>query len=81
MPVRGIGEHSASVRAAVIERLSWLGFELDSAANREHALVISTPTSRIQALVVPTNEELTIAMHSLRLVRGADGPWKEEATV
>ncbi len=77
----GIGERSASVRAAVVERLSWLGVELDSAANREHALVISTPTSRLQALVVPTNEELTIARHALRLVRGADGPSQEEATV
>ena len=65
----GIGEHSASLRAAVVERLGWLGLELDAGANAGHAPVISMPTSRIKALVVPTNEELMIARHALRLIR------------
>jgi acetate kinase len=66
----GIGEHSPEVRTAVIERLAWLGVELDPASNAKHGPVISTDASRLKALVVPTNEELMIARHSLRLVRG-----------
>jgi acetate kinase len=65
----GIGEHSATIRAAVIERLGWLGLALDADGNTRHAPVISTPASRVKALVVPTNEELMIARHTLRLVR------------
>ena len=65
----GIGEHSASVRAAVTERLAWLGAELDEAANAASAAVISTPDSDLRVLVVPTNEELMIARHTLRLLR------------
>ena len=29
----GIGEHSAPVRARVLDRLAWLGFDVDAAAN------------------------------------------------
>ncbi|MGD9511105.1 MAG: acetate/propionate family kinase [Geminicoccaceae bacterium] len=65
----GIGEHSGSLRKDVVERLGWLGLELDREANARHASVISTAASRVKALVVPTNEELMIARHALQLVR------------
>jgi acetate kinase len=61
----GIGEHAPSVRAAVALRLAWLGLELDAAANARGDRRISTPASRVAALVVPTDEQLVIARHTL----------------
>jgi acetate kinase len=61
----GIGEHSAPTRAAICARLAWLGLELDPAANAAHARVISTPSSRVEIRIIPTNEELQIARHCL----------------
>ncbi len=65
----GIGENSAPVRARIADRLAWLGAELDPAANDAGAPVISTPSSRVALLVVPTDEELMIARHTLALLR------------
>jgi acetate kinase len=66
----GIGEHSAPVRARVLERLAWLGLELDAAANAAGKQRITTPGSRASALVIPTNEERVIARETLRLLGG-----------
>lgn len=62
----GIGENSAPFRARLLARLGPLGIRLDAAANREAAgpqepRVISTPDSSILVLVVPTDEEHSIA--------------------
>ena len=65
----GIGENSPAVRKAVLQRIAWLGFELDEAANEANRTAISKPASRLLALVIPTNEELMIARHTLRLLR------------
>jgi len=68
----GIGERSSIVRARVAERLAWLGADLDPAANDAGATVISGRQSRISLLVVPTDEELMIARHTLAaLSKGA----------
>ncbi len=67
----GIGEHSAAIRARVVERLAWLGATLDDAANVEARTVISTPDSELAVLVVPTDEEQMIARHTLHLLQGA----------
>jgi acetate kinase len=64
----GIGEKSDVVRARVAEKLGWLGATLDPAANAAGAATISTPDSRIAILVVPTDEELMIARHTLALL-------------
>jgi len=64
----GIGENSPPIRARVAERLAWLGAELDPAANAAGAAVVSTPASRVALLVVPTDEELMIARHTLALI-------------
>jgi acetate kinase len=61
----GIGERSSIVRSRVAERLVWLGADLDPAANEVGATVISRQRSRIALLVVPTDEELMIARHTL----------------
>jgi acetate kinase len=65
----GIGEHSPEIRARVLERLRWLGFELDHAANARHGPLITTAASPLKAWVVPTDEELMIARHTLALIR------------
>jgi acetate kinase len=64
----GIGENSATIRAAIAKTLAWLGAVLDSAANADRKLLISRPESRVALLVVPTDEELMIAQHTLRSV-------------
>lgn len=57
----GIGENSAMMRQAICEQLSWLGLTIDAAANTAHASVISAKGSNVQVLVLPTNEEATVA--------------------
>ena len=64
----GVGENSVPIRARIAERLGWLGAELDPAANEAGAVRISTPASRVALHVIPTDEELMIARHTLALV-------------
>jgi acetate kinase len=59
----GIGEHSAPVRASIVQASAWLGFTLDTAANDAHAQRITTATSALPAYVIATREELMIARH------------------
>ena len=65
----GIGEHSAPVRAALCGKLEWLGVKLDAQANTSGGPRISTPDSGVSVWVIPTDEELMIAQHTLALVR------------
>jgi acetate kinase len=67
----GIGERSVAVRARIAERLGWLGAELDPDANANGAPLISRQSSKVALYVVPTNEELMIARHSLALLSGS----------
>ena len=67
----GIGENSGVVRARIVERLAWLGASIDPAANVAHALRISRPDGRVAVLVVPTDEELMIARHTVTLLGGS----------
>jgi len=64
----GIGENSANIRARIADKLAWLGVVLDPAGNARHAQLISRPDSRIPVYVVPTDEELMIAQHTLSLL-------------
>jgi acetate kinase len=61
----GIGEHAPLVRERVCRQAAWLGLELDQAANEAGGPRISTGASRVSAWVIPTNEELMIARHTL----------------
>lgn len=65
----GIGENAPTVRRAVVERLSWLGIELSESANERNDMRISRDGSRVGCYVVPTDEELMIAQHTLRVLR------------
>jgi acetate kinase len=66
----GIGENAATVRAAIVSKLSWLGIKLDEEKNntRGREARISTPDSKVQVWVVPTNEELMIARDTLACI-------------
>jgi acetate kinase len=64
----GIGENSVSIRARIAEKLTWLGVVLDPAENAKHAGRISRSDSRIPVYVMPTDEELMIAQHTLTLL-------------
>jgi acetate kinase len=69
----GIGENSVLVRSRVLARLGFLGLAEDPAANAAHGRTtggrISLP-GPVQALVIPTDEELVIARDTARLVAG-----------
>jgi acetate kinase len=65
----GIGERAAAIREAVCRQAVWLGVELDPAANAAGGPRISTASSRVSAWVIPTNEELMIARHTLALAK------------
>jgi acetate kinase len=64
----GIGENAVPVRARICRDASWLGLELDEAANEHGGPCISRKGSRISAWVIPTNEELMIARHTQRVL-------------
>jgi acetate kinase len=70
----GIGENSTTVRARTVAHLRFLGLMLDPAANAVHGRGQAgriTLSTRPQALVVPTNEELMIAMDTAEIVQRA----------
>jgi acetate kinase len=67
----GVGENTASVRAASLAGLEGLGIEVDAgrnAASSHDARVISSGASRTTVLVMPTNEELAIARQAAALI-------------
>ena len=68
----GIGENSASTRAAICEYLTYLGLEICPACNskRGEDIIISTGDSKVKVMVIPTNEELVIARDTKELVEG-----------
>jgi acetate kinase len=67
----GIGENSPEIRAMVCERLKWLGVAINAEANGKKAYDISGSDSRVPVFVVPTNEEMMIAKHTIRVLAQA----------
>ena len=67
----GIGEHAPAIRARVCALLGWLGVALDDAANGAGAERISTASSRVAVLRIPTDEEAMIARHTWAALRAA----------
>jgi len=66
----GIGERSPEIRARVLHRLHWLGFLLDEAANRAGGPLLTRADSPRPAYAIPTDEEIVIARHTLKLIGG-----------
>ncbi len=67
----GIGTHQAGIRAAVVQRLGWLGLDVDSAANSSGHLNIASSSSRIPILTLPTDEEAVMATQAAALLASA----------
>lgn len=72
----GIGENSATLRQRILQRLDFLGLVLDDDLNLDARVShekpvsrINHPLSRIQALVIKTNEELKIAQETRNIIR------------
>jgi acetate kinase len=68
----GIGENDDIVRKGVCENMQGLGIELDLQANAgriSSQKLISTPASKVQIWVIPTNEELQIAQDTIDTLR------------
>lgn len=65
----GIGQHSPAIRERVCQGLTWLGLELDPAANQNGGPRISRQGCRVPAWVIPTDEERMVAMHVAGLLR------------
>jgi acetate kinase len=67
----GVGENQSSCRESVCEGLQYMGVKLDKELNAKiHGTetVISTPDSKVKVVVIPTDEELTIAMDTEELL-------------
>ena len=65
----GIGENAPEIREAVMRRLVWVGMDIDEVANRSGGPRISRQGARVSCYVIPTNEELMIARHTLAMLR------------
>ena len=66
----GVGQNAPAVRAAALSGLSALGIELDEQRNAAGAEIISAGGSRVAVCVVPTDEELEIAVQSRAVLEG-----------
>jgi len=75
----GIGENAPIVRERICQGLECLGLVLDSKRNNMvHSGLsglITTKDSRLQAFVIPTNEELLIARDTIRVIKNAARRW------
>jgi len=67
----GIGEHAPAIRERICRDAAWLGIVLDPAANRSGGPRISADDSKVAVWVIPTNEELMIARHTLKVAQAA----------
>ena len=80
----GIGENSPETREWSLSGLEYMGLELDREINdslRGGEGEISTAGSRVKALVVPTNEEKTIARDVVRVLNGIMPTWEPPETI
>jgi Acetate kinase len=68
----GVGENSANQRLAIASGLEFMGVKMDAQANnvRGKEAVISAPDSKVKVLLIPTNEELMIALDTAAIVSG-----------
>ena len=70
----GIGENSPTIRARIADKLGWLGGTLDPDANLAQGPLISRRDGRVALYVIPTDEELMIARHTLATISACHQP-------
>jgi len=68
----GIGENSSLVRRQALAGLNYYGFIVDEKLNQSGPAerLISTPSAPVKIFIIPTNEELVIALDTERVVKG-----------
>ena len=67
----GIGENDAKIRAAILDNFGYIGVDYDKALNdtvHGDEVELQTADSKVKVVVIPTNEELTIARETLEIV-------------
>jgi acetate kinase len=65
----GIGERSAEIRRRILEASAWLGVRIDPESNAKGGPCLTKADSAVSAWVIPTDEELMIATHTVDLLR------------
>jgi acetate kinase len=76
----GIGENSPLIRQESLAGMDYLGIEVDveknNNAERGVCQKISTESSKTDVFVIPTNEELVIAIDTAKIAQASDqSPW------
>lgn len=67
----GVGENDAATRAKIVKDLGFMGIKIDDEKNAARGTVdISAEDATVKTFVIPTNEELMIALDTKRLVEG-----------
>ena len=66
----GVGENQATARAGVCKTLGFLGVEIDPERNkvRSKEAIISTDSSKVKVVVIPTDDELMIATDTMNIL-------------
>jgi acetate kinase len=66
----GIGENAIKTREEICKDMTFMGIELDAKKNdtRGKEAVISKDTSKVKVIVIPTNEELVIALDTMKVI-------------
>jgi acetate kinase len=64
----GIGQRDCELREEVLKSLSFIGMKMDSENNSKNEKIISSPDSRIKALVLETNEEIVVARETMKVI-------------
>ena len=68
----GVGENQSDCREIACSGLEYMGVEIDKAVNETvhgDEAVVSTPTSKVKVVVIPTDEEMMIASDTLALLK------------
>lgn len=68
----GVGENQASTRSYVCREMGYMGIELDEELNasvRAQEVLISKPSSKVKVVIIPTDEELTIARDTIEILQ------------
>lgn len=70
----GVGENQAVTRKEVCQDMAFMGIELDEELNasvRATEVVISKPSSKVKVVIIPTDEELTIARDTVQILKNS----------
>lgn len=68
----GVGENQTGTRQRICEKLAFMGVDIDTEVNkvsRGKEVLLSTPTSKVKVVMIPTDEELMIAKDTLEIIQ------------